>query len=339
VPQPSYTGFRTQWQNAGTVKSETYEATLDLRLLERPDFSWSAKVLFDKSTSEISELYVPPFVYGVGGQQMGEVFYAREGEEVGTFYGGIFARGCGDLPSGQSCDGFQVNDDGFLVYTGSAGFDNPQWGTDGPNVPGVGTVKWGTPFAGVCVDRSTGEESRYCRVGNTMPDYNVGLSTSLNWKGLTAYALLSRSAGFDVYNQPLQWGFFKRMTGYYDQDANATGYDKKPLGYYDAWYSATGGLGPNDEFVEDGSFTKLREVSVSYRITPDQIGGIPGLNRFDGIGISVVGRNLFTWTDYRGYDPEVGKTGGDTGSAAIARVDGYTYPNFRTFTAALEFIF
>jgi hypothetical protein len=161
----------------------------------------------------------------------------------------------------------------------------------------------------------------------------------MTFKGLSLYALLSRSAGFSVYNQPLQWGFFKRMTGYYDQEADAPASEKKPLGYYDAWYSATGGLGPSSQFVEDGTFTKLREVSLNYRLPADWIASVPGLDRFSSIGMTLVGRNLFTWTDYRGYDPEVGKTGGDTGSAAIARVDGYTYPNFRTWTASLEFIF
>ena len=338
VPQPSYTGFTRQWKNAGTIESKTFEATLDLRLLDRPDFNWSAKLLFDKTTSTITELTVPPFVYGVSGQQMGEVFYAREGEKVGTFYGGIMASSCAHLPAGVSCDGFEMNDDGLLVWTGGSGFSNPQWGTDGP-VVGGSKVKWGTPFGGTCIDRSTGEESIYCEVGNTMPDYNLGISTSMSWKGLTAYALLSRSAGFSVYNQPLQWGFFKRMTGYYDQDANAPASEKKPLGYYDAWYSATGGLAPSSMFVEDATFTKLREVSLNYRLSSDLIAGIPGLDRFSGVGVSLTGRNLFTWTDYRGYDPEVGKTGGDTGSAAVARVDGYTYPNFRTWTASLEFIF
>ncbi len=338
VPQPSYTGFRTQWRNAGTVESKTWEATLDFRLLERPSFNWSAKVLYDHTKSTITELTEPPFVYGVSGQQLGEVFYARQGEEVGTFYGGILARTCADLPDGVSCDGFQVNDDNFLVWTGGNGFDNPQWGTNGP-VVGGSAVKWGTPFGGFCIDRSTGEQTRSCKVGNTMPDYNLGVSTTMTFKGLSLYALVNRSAGFDVYNQPLQWGFFKRMTGYYDQDPNLPENQKKPLGYWDAWYSGSGGLGPNNEFVEDGSFTKLREVSLSYRFRQDQLSGVPGLDRFHGIGISVTGRNLYTWTSYRGYDPEIGKTGGDTGSAAIARVDGYTYPNFRTWTAALELIF
>jgi hypothetical protein len=338
VPQPSFTGFRTQWKNAGTIESKTFEATADFRILEQPNFTWSAKVLYDHTTSTITELTVPPFVYGVGGQQLGEVFYARAGEKVGTFYGGLAAKSCGDLPTGVSCDGFEVNDDGILVWTNGQGFSNPQWGTNGPVVNGA-TTKWGTPFRGSCIDKSTGEETTYCEVGNSMPDYNLGLSTTISYHGLSLYALINRSAGFDVYNQPLQWGFFKRMTGYYDQDAAASVSEKKPLGYYDAWYSATGGLGISNLFVEDGTFTKLREVSASYRISGDQMASVPGLNRFRGIDISVTGRNLFTWTNYRGYDPEVGSTGGDTGSAVIARVDGYQYPNFRTFTAAIGLIF
>jgi hypothetical protein len=337
VPQPSFTGFQNQWRNAGTLESKTYEATLDLRLFESPDLSWSAKLLFDKTRSEITQLDVPAFVYGVGGQGLGTVFYAREGEAVGTFYGVQAAENCGHLPAGMSCDEFAVNDDGFLVWVGAGGsFSNPQWGTSGPTVGGK-KLTWGTPFAGYCTDRSTGEETLFCDVGNTIPEYNIGFSTSLNWRGLNLYALVNHSANFDIYNQPLQWGTFKRFTGIYDQ-TGVNEADRKPIGYYDAWY-AVSGLAISSIYVEDASFTKLREVSLSYRLNPDQLGNLPGLTAFSSIGLNLSGRNLYTWTDYRGYDPETGSDGGDTGSAAIARVDGYRYPNFRTFSASIEFIF
>lgn len=337
VPQPSYTGFTRQWRNAGTIESKTWEASLDLRLIERPDFNWSARVLFDRTRSEVTELYVPPFTYGTTGQNLGEVFYAREGESVGTFYGYWFAKDCSSLPTDMSCDQFEVNDEGFLVWTGGNGFGTPQWGTTGPTVGGE-TVKWGVPFPGFCTDEITGEQTKYCPVGDVMPDYNMSLSSTVSWKGLTMYALLHRSAGFSVFNQALEWAHFKRTTGLYDQDASLPAEQKKPLGYYDGFYG-TPGLGPDNFFVEDGTFTKLREVSLSYRLTPEHLGAIPGLNRFQGIDLAVTGRNLFTWTDYRGYDPEVGKADGETGSAAIGRVDGYTYPNFRTWTAAVSLIF
>jgi len=305
--------------------------------MERPDFTWSAKLLWDATKSEITALNVPAFTYGVGGQGLGAVFYAREGEEIGTFYGIQAAMSCAQLPSDMSCDGFAVNDDGFLVWVGQGGsFSNPQWGTDGPVVGGK-TIKWGTPFAGYCVDSSTGEETLFCNIGNTIPDYNIGFSTTATWHGLSVYALVSHSANFDIYNEPLQWGTFKRMTGIYDQTGVPEA-SQKPIGYYDAWY-AVSGLAPSSVFVEDGSFTKIRELAFSYRIPQDLLANMPGLNAFDGINLNLTGRNLYTWTNYRGYDAEMGETGGDTGSAAVARVDGYNYPNFRTWTASLDFIF
>ncbi len=339
VPLAAYTGYSTQWQNTGTIESDTWEFSLDTRLLNRDNLTWSAKLLFDKTKSEITELSIPAFTYGVGGQGLGTVFYAREGEEIGTFYGTHYATSCADLPSGVDCGEFAVNDDGLLVWVGAGGsLSDPQWGTNsGTTRIRNATVMWGTPFAGECTDRSTGERTLFCPVGNSMPDWNAALSTTFSFKGIGLYALLGHSHGFDVYNQPLQWGTFKRYSGIMDQTGIPEA-QQKPVGYYDAAY-AVSGLQPSNIFVEDATFTKLREVSVSYRFSSDMLSDIPGLNRFNSIGLSLTGRNLYTWTDYRGFDPEVGKGGGETGSAALARVEGYQYPNFRTFTAAIDVVF
>jgi TonB-linked SusC/RagA family outer membrane protein len=337
VPQAAYTGYQNQWRNAGNIESKSFEATLDVRLVDTDDFSWSAKLLFDRTRSEITELYVPPFNYGVGGQGLGSVFYARAGEEVGTFYGVHYATSCADLPEGTPCDGFAVNDQGWLVWVGSGGLGSPQWGTDSDVTVRGSSVKWGTPFAGECTDPSTDERTLFCPVGNSIPDFNINLAQSFSYRGLSLYALLSHSSGFDVYNQPLQWGTFKRFSGIMDQRGIPQA-EQKPVGYFDALYGVSG-LQPSNVFVEDGTFTKLREVSLSYRFNANQLAAVPGLDRLTGLGLSLSGRNLFTITDYRGFDPEVGKTGGDTGSSALARVEGYQYPNFRTFTAAIELIF
>ncbi|MGH7646214.1 MAG: hypothetical protein ACREMR_11585, partial [Gemmatimonadales bacterium] len=48
--------------------------------------------------------------------------------------------------------------------------------------------------------------------------------------------------------------------------------------------------------------------------------------------VSVVGRNLFTITDYKGFDPEVGITGGEATSSAISAIDSFTFPGLRSFT-------
>lgn len=341
VPVAAYTGYQSRWQNAGTLESNTFEASLEARLVQREDLTWSARAVFDRTRSEITELSVPAFKYGVAGQNLGEVYFARKGEELGTFYGAVAARGCSDLPKGYDCNQFVMDQYGFLVWVGQGGsLAANKWGTNSglPAIQGKPII-WGSPVLGGCTDRTTGEPTFLCPVGNSLPDYNLSVSSTLGWKGFTLYGLLDGSRGFAVYNQPLQWGTFRRLTGMFDQ-TDVPAAERKPLGYFDTWYGLNPSvLHPDNMFVQDGSFWKLREVSLRYRLDADQIGTVPGLAWLEGATISLIGRNLKTWTDYNGYDPETGRAGGDTGSAAIARVDGYSYPNFRTFTLSLELNF
>jgi TonB-linked SusC/RagA family outer membrane protein len=349
VPLPGYSGYVSQWQNAGTLENNVFEASIGARLLEARDLTWSARLQYDRTRSTITELSVPNFTYGTTGQNLNNVFYARPGERVGTFYGIQYATSCAHLPAGMSCDGFSVNDDGYLVYAGPAGLADPQWGSMPPGdvtgaAPHLASMLWGTPFAGVCTDPATGEETTFCRLGKTMPDYSIGLSSTVNWRGLSLYGLLDAQRGFQVYNQALQWATFRRTAGLLEQDPDLPLEQQKPVGYYDIVYNASG-LRPASPFVEDASFVKLREVTVGYRIGGQRLGSLPGiLNNLDGVGITLTGRNLLTWTDYRGFDPEVGRSttgagAAGAGSAAISRVDAYQYPNFRTWTLGLDLNF
>lgn len=346
VPLPGYSGYVSQWQNAGTLESNVFEASIGARLLETRGLTWSARLQYDRTRSTITELSVPNFTYGTTGQNLNNVFYARPGERVGTFYGIRYATSCDHLPAGMSCEGFSVNDDGFLVYSGPGGLANPQWGSTPPGAvtgaaPHLASMLWGAPIVGVCTDEATGEETTFCRLGKTMPDYSIGLSSTLNWRGLSLYGLLDAQRGFQVYNQALQWATFRRTAGILEQDPNLPLEQQKPVGYYDIIYNASG-LRPSSPFVEDAGFVKLRELSLGYRIGAERLGSLPGmLNNLGGVGITLTGRNLFTWSDYRGFDPEVGRSttgagAAGAGTAAISRVDAYQYPNFRTWTLGLE---
>ncbi len=119
----------------------------------------------------------------------------------------------------------------------------------------------------------------------------------------------------------------------------------KPIGYYYRAAppdngSGVGGfydlLGPNNFSVEDASYTKLRELALSYHV-----GRIAGTGDW---AFSLIGRNLLTLTGYRGFDPEVGIAtvpGGNinddvSSSRAINAVDAFVFPNLRTFTFRLS---
>lgn len=340
-PLPSFMGYAYQYRNAGTLESKTWEASIDARLLQTDNFSWSARLNFDRTRSVITKMNIPAFTYGVSGQGLENVFWAREGEEIGTFYGIKLASSCADLPAGVDCSAFAVNNEGLLVYVGKGGSlaDN-NWGAtsaeDGIFLYG-NAVNWGAPIIGECTDRVTGDRTTFCPVGKTTPDYTIGISSTLNWKNFTLYGLVDATRGFDVYNQPLLWAIFKRWASVVDQ-RGVPEHEEKPLGYYEAIYAASG-LNPNSYVVEDASYVKLREVALTYRLSSAQLSRLPVLNAFDGLSLVLTGRNLMTWSDYRGYDPEVGKGGGDLGSAALARVEGYQYPNFRTWTLGVELNF
>jgi TonB-linked SusC/RagA family outer membrane protein len=324
VPQASYTGYQTVWGNAGTLASRTWEATLDVRLVERPALTWSARVLFDATRTEITALDRPAFRY-----QSSNQMWARVGEEIGTYYGAAAATSCANLPTGLSCDEFAVNDQGLLVWVGAGGsLDEPRWGTPGPVIAGK-RVNWGSPFRGYCADRVSGEPTLACPLGKMVPDCNLGLSTTVSWRGLTAYALLGRSAGFVAQRS----GFANQ--GEQDQDRVPEA-QRKPLGYFADWFS----LGiPSSANVKDGTFTKLREASLSYRLGPALLRRIPGLREVASVGIQLAGQNLFTWSRYPGFDSDTGYADGASESPALYRFESLLHPSMRNFTAAVEVVF
>jgi TonB-linked SusC/RagA family outer membrane protein len=337
VPLPAFSGFSSQWRNAGTLQSKTWEASLDVQLARSQAFKWSARLLFDRVRQRITKLGVAPFAYGAFGGNGLDVFFAREGEELGTFYGTRYATSCADLLGGVPCNEFALNDDGLLVWVGPGGsLSNPQWGATGPSFGFGGqnrTLAWGSPFVGWGVDPISGDTTSLLRVGKTTPDFHVGMSTSLSWNNLTLYGLVEWVQGFSVYNVPQQWAVFRGYAGIMDQSGEPAA-EQKPIGYYNRLYGIAS-LTPVNYFVQDASFAKLREISLTYRVGRSQLARVGFLRSFEGISLSLIGRNLLTFTGYNGYDPEVGSAGGETGSAALARVDGYQYPNFRSFTAAI----
>ena len=338
VPLPAYAGFTQQWQNAGTLEGKTWEATLDLALVQTRNLSWTWKVLFDRTRSKITRLDVPPFTYGAFGGNSQDVFYAREGEDVGTYYGNKYATSCDDLLGALDCSEFAINNDGLLVWVGAGGsLSNPQWGTTGPTFGFKGqrrALMWGSPVLGWGLDPITSDTTNFLPIGKTTPDFHFGFSNSLRLRGLSVYGLMEWTQGITVYNVPQQWSIFKTYAGIMDQ-SGVPDADKKPMGYYNQLYGVVG-LSPVNFFVQDASFAKLREVSLTYRFDREQLARVGFLRSFTGLSMSVIGRNLLTFSKYNGYDPETGAGGGDTGSAAVARVDGYQYPNFRTFSASIQ---
>ena len=330
VPLPGFFGFEDQWQNAGTLRSRTWEASLQANIIATPTVGLDVNVVFDRTRQRITEFTPPPFIWG----QEKSVFYNREGEEFGTMYGARWMTSCSQLPTGATCGAWDVNDDGYLVPVGSGnsatdGISGSLWGTtvtDG----GVG-YNWGRPVKQDSV-LPDGSSTTFLAIGATTPDFNVGFSQTLRFKNFSFYTLFDAQIGGDVYNGTKQWSFRDSRHGENDQFGKAEG-DKKPGFYYQDLYNTNGS---SAHFVEDGTYLKFRELNLRYTFNQSALSNVFGgfMNR---IALSVVGRNLVTWTDYTGFDPEVG--GGRRGNAAIERTDQFDYPNYKTFTGSIEIEF
>ena len=317
IPLYAYLGYGTQWQNAGTVEGNTLEGTLEAHVIRRPDVNWRIGLVADRSRHKITEFDRSCFTTGT-------VSYRCEGENLGTMYGFRFLRSTSELqPAAQPrASEFAVNDEGLLVYVGpnntwTEGQSKQLWGT---NVTIGGTnYGWGLP---IVLKDSIGN-NQVVRIGNGNPDYRWGLSNSVNWRGLELYALVDAQVGGQNYNQTRQRMYQWARHGDVDQ-VGKDSVAKKPIEYYVSLYAAND---PTDYFVEDASFLKVREMSVSYRLGG---GALNAIRQFGvrGATVSIIGRNLFTRTNYRGYDPEVGN--------ALVRLDSFDYPRYRTFTGSLQ---
>ena len=320
IPLFAYYGFGNQWQNAGTVEGNTVEATLEAHIIRRPDVSWRVGFVADRSRHKITEFNRSCFATGT-------VSYRCEGENLGSMYGFRFLRSSAELQTAAQARAaeFQVNDEGLLVWVGpnnqyTEGETKSLWGTS--TTIGGTNYTWGMPI----VLKDDVGNNRVVRIGNGNPDFHWGLSNSVNWRGLEMYALLDAQVGGQNYNQTRQRMYQWARHGDVDQVGKPQQL-KKPIEYYVALYAAND---PTDYFVEDAGYLKLREVALSYRLTG---AALTALSRFGARGamVSLIGRNLWTSTDYRGYDPEVGN--------ALVRLDSFDYPRYRTFSGSLQLTF
>ena len=339
VPLPGFFGFNAQWQNAGTIESNTIEASLDANILRSRNTSLDFGLVFDRTDQEITEFNTNAFKGGPI-----SAFYFRDDETIGAMYGiqwiedtSVIADGLG-VPEGADPNAFQVNDDGYLVPVGFGnsfrdGISKGLWGTQ-VDVTGDGE---GDMLFGMPIKLLNEEGQAFTQIGDVLPDFNLGLSTNFRYKGLTAYMLWNAQVGGDVYNFTKQWAYRDGRHSDQDQSGKEDGL-KKTAEYYEALYDATA---TNSHFIEDGTYVKLREVSLGYTLDRRQLGRVFG-QALHSVSFSLIGRNLLTFTDYSGWDPDVGDTGSNNtagGDATLYRVDNFDYPKFRTFTGKIEFTF
>ncbi|MEO6219122.1 MAG: SusC/RagA family TonB-linked outer membrane protein [Ginsengibacter sp.] len=282
--------------NLGKMTNKGFELMLTGSPIRTSAFNWNASLLFNQNKNKITEIYQnATFVGFDAGNTQGILL----DYPVGVYYVNYYAR----------------DDQGNLLLRDVNGFKLPQVerGTIATDAKGntVQTVQrdangqpTGTPLRKV--------------LGDPNPDYTATFSNEFIYKNWGLRVQVDRVSGFEVYN----WDYITRNNVGTGPLAKQELNGELPRG----WTAAVGGfIGPRiqEDHVQDGTFTKIREVALSYTLNK--------LKFAESMKISLVGRNLISFDDYQGFDPEISSAG-----QSIVRGDDFgAFPIPRTIQLSI----
>ncbi|MEO7964176.1 MAG: SusC/RagA family TonB-linked outer membrane protein [Gemmatimonadaceae bacterium] len=314
LPVSPSTGYGFLTRNGGTVTNKGIEVQANWRAFETRNLKAEFGVNWAKNKNKLTELSGADFVGITGGFG---VSTAVKGEPLGAFYGTDFAR-CryGTPDAGNIVDDVDIN---AACRAAKA-----------PN---------GALY--VAADRFPVLDPNNRVLGNPNPDWTGALRTNITlFRKLVVNGLVDVKHGGVVWNgtrlalqrfgtaaSTVNRATCSQRTASGSNCAVWTGNEQvfgttiikspgvvgpgagKPVAVGENWYRQGLGNnfnGPTSQGVEDGGYIKLREIGVSYTMDG---GWVKGLLGFQSLDLRVAGRNLATWTDYSGIDPETNLEG------------------------------
>lgn len=323
IPVAGSTGYTEEPANAAALRNIGVELALNVRPVTTRDFSWELGAQWADNKSLVTDLagvQFAPFPFSGGSNGLGVQGVAIEGQRIGVFYGTDYVR-CGR--------GLVINDVNIDQTPGQC---------------------LGAPTGALYID-GTGypqlDASNNYIVGDPNPDWTGSLRTAFRYKKISLTGLLDIRHGGQNYNGTRgamdHFGTSKESQTFRDggnfvfgqsyfqgqQVAGPGAGMAVPLG--EAWFTGPGGTfnGPVSAFIEDAGFVKLREISVGYTLDAPWVNRLLG---FSSVDLRVSGRNLVTWTDYTGIDPETSLLGSAT---SVRGIDYFNDPQTRSFVFSL----
>jgi TonB-linked SusC/RagA family outer membrane protein len=315
VPRPTTSGFSGQQLNGASLRSTGWEGTFNVRPITTNDFSWDLGLQWAQNKTTVQNLQGALFVGAGGGSFAEAVPQAVAG-------GGFVFRGLGFGRCGMSLQS-ALRDNKNAVITD---FDSQCAGK---------------PTGTLYIDASgfPVKDPNIRQVADPNPKWTGGLHTALHYGKWQLTALVDHKQGGQVMNTTkgslYNFGTHKDTE---KRDVNEVfGKDllpgpvtgpgaNLPVLIGEGWYTGNGTANSNivEEFAEDGGYTKLREISLSYSMDNGPVRRMG----FSSIDLRIAGRNLRTWSSYSGLDPETNLAGA---SALLQGYDFFNMPQTRSF--------
>jgi TonB-linked SusC/RagA family outer membrane protein len=297
-PVANSTGYSSIYRNGAEIQNKGLELDLGYKILNTNDFSWSIDANFTKVKNEVTDLA------GAESLDLGGLAAvssrAVEGQPLGVLWGSRTLR----------------NEDGSIVFD-EFGFPEQD------QLEGV--------------------------IGDPNPDWQGGLTSTFNFKNFRLSVLFETYQGADIYagtkavmrDLGTWYDTANEITAtrnYFEANGNIINigetfrgniqdFGAGPVALTEAWYNGDGGFfgGGNDElYIEDGSWTRLRELTLSYLWKSDWLKNSTSLK---SVEFSATGRNLFLWTKFEGNDPDTNLSG----VSAARGIDYFNNPGTKSF--------
>ncbi|MBL0940011.1 MAG: TonB-dependent receptor [Gemmatimonadaceae bacterium] len=313
IDLPSEVGYPSAFVNAGSIENKGFEAGITLRMLEggadRKGFSWSTTFNYTRNRNKVLELGGVSRIFPTQ-QTASDINATSSVVQVGQPIGAFFGFRTGDLFR----DSTTLND--WKAKTRFAS------GT----VPGLGNRMYIDNNGDGVID---GEDRTI--IGDPNPDYVLGWSNNVSWKGFEFSALFDGVRGNQILNlnNLRLYGASPALNVTRERFLDAWS-PENPDGKYQRIGAGAGFLNADitEELLEDGSFIRLRTISLSRQIPPSWL-------RMNGITARayVTGQNIATWTKYSGFNPDVSSI--SVGNLNRG-VDVGAYPLARTWTFGMN---
>ena len=284
------TGFSSFLDNFGSLENRGFELVITGKPIQNKNFNWSVTGIYNHNRNKAIKIGRALTLLSTNS---GAPVAIIEGQPIGVFYGAFFAvDGSGNLvknPAGfpQGERGIQT---GALTYTVTR---DPVTGLPITTNPLVRKI-----------------------IGDPNPDYTASLVNEVTYKKASLRIQLDAVQGLEVWNA--DWRTRQGVGNGKEAEKEQTGV--YPRGYIASFYGSV-----EQWRIDDGSFVKLREISLSY--------AFGSFKKVKDITLSLSGRNLISWDNYKGYDPEVNAGGQST---ILRGIDFGAVPIPKTYSVGLS---
>lgn len=311
VELPTTSGFGSVLKNIGSTENKGLEFNLNTINVDKKDFSWSSNFNLSINRNKVTKLNdgAVNILVGTGQGLSGSlVSYSmiQVGEPIGSFYG--------------------WKESGVYRYSSdnATNMTNSSIGTNGY------VFRGGDMIFSDLNDNNTIDNDDRMIIGNAQPDFTGGFSNTLKYKSFDLNFLMTFSYGNDMVNGTRYSA--ESVTGFngslellrrWRNEGDITGIPK--ANYADP----AGNRRFSNRWIEDGSYLRLKTLSLGYTVPQSFISRL----KAKSCRMYVMAQNIFTITNYSGYDPEASAF---NDNVARIGIDQGTYPQYRSLTFGIN---